>query len=289
MLRLSWRKVLRKINLAVVEKEVERLFIESNYILPDDVRKKLDLAVKKEKNPLSKSTLKILQKNYIKANEMIYPLCQDTGMAVLFLEIGQDVVFTGGFLSDAVNKGVENAYKNGYLRKSVVADPLRRENTKNNLPAIIHTEVVKGDKLKITALPKGFGSENQSRLTMLSPSAGREGVINFIVNGVVSSGGRGCPPCIIGVGIGGDFEYSAILAKKALLVPLDQKHPDPYYAEMEEEILIKINESNVGSMGLGGNITCLGVKILTYSTHIAGLPVAYNYCCHASRHQSIII
>ena len=246
-------------------------------------------AIDSESNPLSKKILNIVKDNYNKSDEMVYPLCQDTGMAIVFLEIGQEVQFTNGFLYDAVCQGVENGYKNGYLRKSVVLDPLKRVNSGNNLPPIIHSEIVKGDKLKISVLPKGFGAENQSALKMLTPSDGREGIIDFIVNGVVKSGGMGCPPCVIGVGIGGDFEYAAILAKKALLIPIDKPNDDPYYREMEEEILSKINSSGVGSQGLGGDITCLSVKILTFATHIAGLPVAYNYSCHSTRHKSLII
>ncbi len=280
---------MRKIDLKIVSESIEKLFIDANYILPNDVRVGINNAIDSESNPLSKKILNIVKDNYNKSDEMVYPLCQDTGMAIVFLEIGQEVQFTNGFLYDAVCQGVENGYKNGYLRKSVVLDPLKRVNSGNNLPPIIHSEIVKGDKLKISVLPKGFGAENQSALKMLTPSDGREGIIDFIVNGVVKSGGMGCPPCVIGVGIGGDFEYAAILAKKALLIPIDKPNDDPYYREMEEEILSKINSSGVGSQGLGGDITCLSVKILTFATHIAGLPVAYNYSCHSTRHKSLII
>jgi len=281
---------LKEIHTSRIEKEVEKLFIEANYILPDDVKKKIIESIDKEnKHPLAKNIFTIIKENYEKSEKMIFPLCQDTGMAIVFLEIGQDIVIKGGYIIDAINEGIKNAYNNGFLRKSIVADPINRENTDNNLPAIIHTEIKKGDKLKITAVPKGFGSENQSALRMMVPSEGREGIINFIVNGVISSGGKGCPPCIIGVGIGGDFEYAPLLAKKALLIPLDQENNDPFYREMEKEIFDKINQSNIGSQGFGGSVTCLGVKILTYSTHIAGMPVAYNYCCHSCRHASIVI
>lgn len=280
---------MRKIDLHTIEESVERLFIEANYILPDDVKTEIDKSIEKESVEISKNILSLLKENYKKSEEMIYPLCQDTGMAIVFLEIGSEVEFTNGFIYDAIYKGVENGYKNGYLRKSVVSDPLRRINTNNNLPPIIHTELTKGDKIKITVLPKGFGAENQSALKMLSPSEGREGVINFIVNGVVKSGGKGCPPCVIGVGIGGDFEYSALMAKKALLIPFNEPNQDPFYKEIEDEILYKINRSGIGSQGVGGDITCLSVKILSYPTHIAGLPVAYNYCCHSTRHRSITI
>ncbi|OHD15986.1 MAG: fumarate hydratase [Spirochaetes bacterium GWD1_27_9] len=281
---------MRSIDVEIVAKEVERLFIEANYILPDDVKNKLEEALVYETNPLSKDILNILKINYKKSEEMIYPLCQDTGMAVVFLEIGQEIHFENGFIGDAICKGVENAYNKGYLRKSVVADPLKnRANTKTNLPPVIHTEITKGDKLKITVIPKGFGAENQSAIKMLTPSDGREGIIDFIVSGVIKSGGKGCPPSVIGVGIGGTFEYAAILAKKALLISLDKPNEDPFYKDMEEEILTKINQSGVGSQGIGGNISCLSIKILTYPTHIAGLPVAYNYCCHSTRHKSCVI
>jgi fumarate hydratase subunit alpha len=277
---------MRKIDVNIITKEVEKLFINANYILPDDVKYKINDAISKEKNVLSKNILNILKTNYEKSEKMVYPICQDTGMAIVFLEIGQNIEFTGGFILDAVNNGVEAAYKNGFLRKSVVADPLRRTNTGNNLPAIIHTEFVKGDSLKISVLPKGFGAENQSAIKMFAPSDGKNAIIDFIVNGVIASGGKGCPPSIIGVGIGGDFEYSAIMAKKALLIPLDKPNSDPFYKAMEEEILNRINKSGIGSQGIGGYVTCLSIKILTYPTHIAGLPVAYNYCCHATRHAS---
>lgn len=285
---------MRRIDVILVEKEVERLFIEANYILPPDIKKEIDKAVLNEKSKLPKDTLKILKENYQIAEEMVYPLCQDTGMAVIFLEIGNEVEFINGFIIDAVNNGVKKAYINGYLRKSTVSDPLKRINTNDNLPPIIHVELVKGNKIKLTAMPKGFGSENQSALKMMSPSDGKKEIIDFIVNGVISSESKGCPPSIIGVGIGGDFEYCAYLAKKALLIPLDQKnndknYNDKIYQEMEEEILNKINKSKIGPLGLGGKISCLGVKILTCPTHIAGLPVAYNYCCHSCRHKSIVI
>ena len=280
---------MRVVDVLVIEQEVEKLFIEANYILPDDIKKEINKAVSSERSELSKELLKILKENYEKSEEMIFPLCQDTGMAVIFLEIGHEIKFINGYIIDAVNNGVKNAYQNGYLRKSVVNDPLRRINTDNNLPPIIHTEITRGDKLKISVIPKGFGSENQSALKMMSPSDGRKAIIDFVVNGVINSGGKGCPPSVIGIGIGGDFEYCALLAKKALLIPLDLGNPDQYYQEMEQEILEKINSSKIGSMGLGGNISCFGVKILTFPTHIAGLPVAYNYCCHACRHKSVII
>jgi fumarate hydratase subunit alpha len=279
----------RTIEASLIRDEIEKLFIQVNYHLPEDVKFRLEDARRQETHPVSKNILDILVKNYQKAAEGVYPLCQDTGMSVVFLEIGQDLHISGGSLKDAVSQGVENAYKNGYLRKSVVKDPFRRENTGNNLPPVIHTEITDGDQLKISVLPKGFGSENQSGMKMMMPHEGREGVIRFIVDGVVNSGGKGCPPCIIGVGIGGTFEYSAYLSKKALLKDLREPHPDLFYQEMEQEIMNRINESGVGSMGVGGKMTCIGVRILAYPTHITALPVSYNYCCHAARHKSVIL
>lgn len=280
---------MRQIDVILIEKEIERLFIEANYILPLDIKNAIDKAILNEKSRLSKDTLKILKENYQIAEEMEYPLCQDTGMAVIFFEIGNEVEFINGYVIDAITNGVKKAYINGYLRKSIVKDPLKRINTNDNIPPIIHTELIRGDKVKITAVPKGFGSENQSALKMMSPSDGRNEIVDFIVNGVISSASKGCPPSIIGVGIGGDFEYCAYLAKKALLIPLDQKNNDDSYGEMEEEISNRINKSKIGPLGFGGKTSCLGVNILTYPTHIAGLPVAYNYCCHACRHKSIVI
>jgi fumarate hydratase subunit alpha len=280
---------LRKIDVLLIEKEIEKMFIEANYILPQDIKTKLNEVYNIEDLSTAKNMLEILIENYKKSEEMVYPLCQDTGMAVVFLEIGQNIEFINGYIIDSVHRGVENAYKSGYLRKSVVKDPLRRINTNNNLPPIVHTEIIKGDEIKISIIPKGFGAENQSKLQMMSPSAGSDEIIDFIVNGVIQTGGRGCPPCVIGVGIGGDFEYCAVLSKKALLIPIDKPNPDPYYSAMETQILDKINSSSIGIQGIGGKTTCLSVKILTYPTHIAGLPVAYNYCCHSARHKTVII
>ena len=210
-------------------------------------------------------------------------------MAVVFLDIGQDVHFTGGYYYDAVCKGVQKAYDLGYLRKSVVKDPFKRENTQTNLPPVIHTNIVPGEQVKITVMPKGFGAENLSQIKMMLPSSTEEDVIDFVASQVIQAGGKGCPPGIIGVGIGGTFEYAALMAKKALLVPLDQHHPDPFYAELEERICQRINQSKVGPMGISGNTTVLGVRILNYATHIAGLPVAFNYCCHSCRHSCMIL
>lgn len=275
------------IKFSLIKDSVEKLFLEANYILPQDIKDKINESINIETDERAQEILRIIKQNYEIAEEKVYPICQDTGMAVVFIEIGADVEIEGGFIYDAITEGVRSAYDKGYLRKSVVVDPLRRENSNTNLPPIIYTELVKGNKLKISVMPKGFGAENQSKQKMMIPTAKADDIIEFVVNGVIASGGKACPPSVIGVGIGGTFEYSAYLSKKALLLPLNSKNPDPYYAEMELEILRKINMSGVGSQGLGGAVSCLGVKILTYATHIAGLPVAYNYCCHACRHSSI--
>ncbi|MBP7553827.1 MAG: fumarate hydratase [Spirochaetes bacterium] len=277
----------KTIKFSEIKENVEKLFIEANYILPRDIKDKINESIDIETDNRARELLQIIKKNYEISDEKIYPICQDTGMAVVFIEIGADVEIVGGFINDAIAEGVQNAYDKGYLRKSVVVDPMRRENSNTNLPPIIYTEMVKGDKLKISVMPKGFGAENQSRQKMMNPTATAEDIIEFVATGVIASGGKACPPSVIGVGIGGTFEYSAYLSKKALLLSLNSKTPDPYYAEMEQDILQKINLSGVGSQGLGGKVSCLGVKILTYPTHIAGLPVAYNYCCHACRHSSI--
>lgn len=277
----------KTIKFSEIKGSVEKLFIEANYILPRDIKDKINESIDIETDDRARELLQIIKKNYEISDEKIYPICQDTGMAVVFIEIGADVEIVGGFINDAIAEGVQNAYDKGYLRKSVVVDPMRRENSNTNLPPIIYTEMVKGDKLKISVMPKGFGAENQSRQKMMNPTATAEDIIEFVATGVIASGGKACPPSVIGVGIGGTFEYSAYLSKKALLLSLNSKTPDPYYAEMEQDIFQKINLSGVGSQGLGGKVSCLGVKILTYPTHIAGLPVAYNYCCHACRHSSI--
>lgn len=280
---------MRNLDVKILTDTIEKLFIEANYFLPDDIKSKLTDSYQRENNETGKKILEIIKENWEISENMVYPLCQDTGMAIIFIEVGQEVFFINGDFREAIEKGVELAYKNGYLRKSVVKDPFNRENTLTNLPAIIWTEIVKGDKVKITCLPKGFGSENQSNIKMMNPNATKEDVINFIVDDVISSGSKGCPPCVIGVGIGGTFDYAAYLSKKALLIPIDESNQNPFYADMEKEIMDKINQSNIGPLGVGGRTTCIGVKILTYPTHIAGLPVAYNYCCHSCRHKSIIL
>lgn len=278
---------MREIEASVITSAVKQLFIKANYHLPDDVKNALLRAKQCETTDTARQVLDILLKNAEIAAENDFPLCQDTGMAFVFAELGQDVHICGGLFKDAVNAGVEQAYDESYLRKSVVEDPLRRKNTGNNLPATIFTEIVAGDKIKLTVMPKGFGAENQSRLKMMIPATSSDEIVDFIANEVISSGSRGCPPAIIGVGIGGSFDTVAHLAKKALLLPIDKRSSDPYYADMEEKIMEKINDSGIGPMGVGGRTTVLSVRILTAPTHIAGLPLAYNYCCHSARHATI--
>ena len=237
-----------------------------------------------EKAPLGKQILQQLQQNMDIAGKDMIPICQDTGMAVVFLEVGQDVHLTGGNVEDAVNEGVRQGYVDGYLRKSVVKDPIYRENTKDNTPAIIHYSIVPGDRVRITVAPKGFGSENMSRVFMLKPADGIEGVKNAILTAVKDAGPNACPPMVVGVGIGGTFEKCALMAKKALTRPVDEHSEIPYVRELEEELLEKINKTGIGPGGLGGSTTALAVNISTYPTHIAGLPVAVNICCHVNRH-----
>lgn len=278
---------MRKISTETIKETVEKLLTEANYELPESVKRSIEKARDTEQNALAKSILGKLSENLDAASKINVPICQDTGMAVVFIEIGQDVLLEGETLEDAVNEGVRNAYINGYLRKSVVSDPLfGRKNTDDNTPAILYTKIVKGDKVKISVMPKGFGSENMSALKMFTPSATKEKIEDFIVETVKNAGGNPCPPVIIGVGIGGDFEYCAFLAKKALLRDIDIRNSDENYAKMEEELLCKINNLNIGPQGFGGNTTALGVNIEYYPTHIAGLPVAVNISCHVTRHKS---
>ncbi|MCQ2741637.1 MAG: fumarate hydratase, partial [Alphaproteobacteria bacterium] len=254
-----------------------------------DIKKALTDGLNSEENPTAVAMLEGILKNAEIAHKRQMPICQDTGMAVIFLKIGQDVHFVGGSLFDAINDGVREGYKNGYLRKSVVADPLIRTNTGDNTPAIIHTEITDGDKVEITIAPKGFGSENMSAIKMCKPSAGRAGVIDIVVDTVRKAGGNPCPPIVIGVGIGGSFEKAAILAKKALTRDISTSNEDDFYAEMESEILKKVNELDIGPQGYGGKTTALGVNIEKFPTHIAGLPVAVNISCHVTRHLKSII
>lgn len=276
---------MRTIDVKQIVQNIKEMCIEANHFLTGDMDAALKQAAESEKSPLGKQILCQLQDNLNIAAEDMIPICQDTGMAVIFLEIGQDVHFEGGLLEDAVNEGVRQGYVEGYLRKSVVKDPIIRENTKDNTPAVIHYEVTAGDKVKITVAPKGFGSENMSRVFMLKPADGIEGVKNAVLTAVKDAGPNACPPMVVGVGVGGTFEKCALLAKKALTRSVDQRSEIPYVREMEEELLEKINKSGIGPGGLGGSTTALAVNINTYPTHIAGLPVAVNICCHVNRHS----
>lgn len=275
---------MRSINVEIITENIKEMCIQANHFLSRD----MDLALKKaeaeENSTLGKQILGQLQENLKIAAEDMIPICQDTGMAVIFLEVGQEVHFEGGYLEDAVNEGVRQGYIEGYLRKSVVGDPLIRENTKDNTPAIIHTRIVPGDKVKIKVAPKGFGSENMSRVFMLKPAEGIEGVKNAILTAVKDAGPNACPPMVIGVGIGGTFEKCALMAKEALTREVGIHSEIPYVKELEEELLEQINHLGIGPGGLGGKTTALAVNINTYPTHIAGLPVGINICCHVNRH-----
>lgn len=280
---------MKEINVSLITDAVARLCIEANKQLPEDIKKGICAAKCSECNSLAKSVLEDLEKNLDASNELNLPICQDTGMAVVFLEIGQDVHLVGGDLYEAVNKGVAKGYTDGLLRKSVVKDPLNRINTDDNTPAVIHTKIVSGDNVKITVAPKGFGSENMSGIKMLTPFDSRKGVIDAVLEIVKKAGDNPCPPMIIGVGIGGDFEQCAYLSKKALLRSIDERNDNSFYAELEEEILNKVNALGIGPQGFGGDTTALAVNIETAPTHIAGLPVAVNIGCHVTRHKSTVI
>lgn len=275
---------MREVNVDKLTKNIKEMCIEANHFLLPDMDAVLKAATEKEDGILGKQILDSLQENLQIAGEDMIPICQDTGMAVIFLEVGQDIHFTGGFVEDAVNEGVRQGYVEGYLRKSVVKDPLIRENTKDNTPAVIHYSIVEGDKVRITVAPKGFGSENMSRVFMLKPADGIEGVKNAILTAVKDAGPNACPPMVVGVGIGGTFEKCALLAKQALTRNVQQHSHIPYVEELEKEMLEKINNLGIGPGGLGGKATALAVNINTYPTHIAGLPVAVNICCHVNRH-----
>ena len=276
---------MRTINLSDVTANIKEMCIEANHYLTPDMDEALKKAVDTEKSSLGKQILNQLQDNLTIAGEDMIPICQDTGMAVIFMEIGQDVHFEGGSLEEAIHEGVRQGYVEGFLRKSVVKDPLIRENTKDNTPAIIHYSIVSGDQVKITVAPKGFGSENMSRVFMLKPADGIEGVKNAILTAVKDAGPNACPPMVVGVGIGGTFEKCALMAKQALTRPVNEHSTIPYVKEMEEELLERINKTGIGPGGLGGTTTALAVNINTYATHIAGLPVAVNICCHVNRHS----
>lgn len=280
---------MRTIQVSEITKNIRDMCIEANHYLTPDMERALTEARKEERSPLGRLVLGQLEENLRIAGEDRIPICQDTGMAVVFLEVGQDVHLEGGEVEDAVNEGVRRGYDEGFLRKSVVGDPLLRENTKDNTPAVIHYSIVPGDRIKITLAPKGFGSENMSRIFMLKPADGIEGVKNAILTAVRDAGPNACPPMVVGVGIGGTFEKCALMAKQALTRPLDSHSDIPYIKEMEEELLERMNRSGIGPGGLGGTTTVLGVNINTYPTHIAGLPVAVNICCHVNRHSVRIL
>ncbi|MDD5940848.1 MAG: fumarate hydratase [Lachnospiraceae bacterium] len=279
----------RAIDVRLVTEKIRQMCIDANYDLTPDMHGRLDKAAAREESPLGQTILQQLEENLRIAKEDQIPICQDTGMAVVFLDIGQDVHFVGGSLEDAVNEGVREGYKDGYLRKSVVGDPLIRKNTGDNTPAVIHYAIVPGDKVTVTVAPKGFGSENMSRVFMLKPADGEEGVINAVVQAVRDAGPNACPPMVIGVGIGGTFEKCAELAKRALTLDVGEKSDTEYVRRMEETILEEINKTGIGPAGLGGRVTAMSVRILTYPTHIAGLPVGVNICCHVNRHRQCIL
>lgn len=275
---------MRTIQVEEVSKAVKEMCIQANHFLSEDMKERLDLAVETEYSSLGKQVLAQLQENLKIAGEDMIPICQDTGMAVVFIKVGQDVHLEGGSLTGAVNQGVREGYVEGFLRKSVVGDPIERVNTGDNTPAVIHYEIVEGDQVEITLAPKGFGSENMSRVFMLKPADGIEGVKDAILTAVKDAGPNACPPVVVGVGIGGTFEKCALMAKHALTRNLNEQSPVAYVRELEKEMLHKINSLGIGPGGLGGKVTALAVNIETYPTHIAGLPVAVNICCHVNRH-----
>ena len=280
---------MREINCLQITEVIKELCISANKILPDDLVECVSCGFKNEEKELPKSVMNDLLRNLECAKELDIPICQDTGMAVVFAEIGQDVHIVGGSFEEAINEGVRQGYCDGLLRKSVVADPLQRVNTNDNTPAIIHTRIVDGDKIKLTVAPKGFGSENMSRIKMFTPSATEEDIMDFVVETVKIAGGNPCPPIVLGVGIGGDFEQCALLAKKALCRPVSQYNEKEMYSRMEKNLLEKVNETNVGPQGFGGKTTALAVNIETAPTHIAGLPVAVNVGCHVTRHRTKVL
>lgn len=281
--------MIRTVNVSEITAAVKEMCIEANHFLSEDMAERMKLAVEQEESPLGKQILNQLQENLKIAGADMIPICQDTGMAVVFIKIGQDVHLEGGSLTDAINQGVHDGYVDGFLRKSVVKDPILRENTKDNTPAIIHYEIVEGDRIDITLAPKGFGSENMSRVFMLKPADGIEGVKNAILTAVKDAGPNACPPMVVGVGIGGTFEKCAIMAKHALTRNLREHSEVPYVADLEKEMLERINGLGIGPGGLGGRVTALSVNIETYPTHIAGLPVAINICCHVNRHAHRVL
>ena len=280
---------MKTINVNEIIKTVKELSIEANYYLPDDIKEAIEKAEKNEKWPIANNILnKILENSQIASAEKM-PICQDTGMACVFIDIGQDVHITGGSLEEAINEGVRQGYAEGFLRKSVVKDPIHRVNTNDNTPALIYYNMVPGDKVKITVAPKGFGSENMSRIAMLKPSDGLEGVKNFVLETVRMAGPNPCPPIVIGIGIGGSFDKAAYLAKKALIRPVNENNTDEFYGNLEKELLEEVNKIGIGPQGFGGKTTALALNIETYPTHIAGLPVAVNINCHATRHKERVL
>lgn len=280
---------MREVNVSIITDNIKEMCIEANHFLTDDMKNVFENAVKNEESALGKQVLGQLEENLKVAGEDMIPICQDTGMPVVFINVGQDVHLTGGDITDAINEGVRRGYVDGYLRKSVVKDPIYRENTKDNTPAVIHFNIVPGDKVDITVAPKGFGSENMSRVFMLKPADGIEGVKEAILTAVKDAGPNACPPMVVGVGIGGTFEKCAYLAKKALTRDLNEESPVEYVRDLEKEMLEKINKLGIGPGGLGGTQTALAINIETYPTHIAGLPVAVNICCHVNRHSHRVI
>ena len=280
---------MRELDVKVITENIKEMCIEATHFLTEDMKNVLDDSVTKEESPLGKQILQQLQENLKIAGDEMIPICQDTGMAVVFIKVGQDVHFTGGNIEDAINEGVRQGYTEGYLRKSVVKDPIIRENTKDNTPAIIHYSIVEGNDVEITVAPKGFGSENMSRIFMLKPADGIDGVKNAILTAVKEAGPNACPPMVVGVGIGGTFVKCALLAKEALTRNINEQSKIPYVKELEEEMLEKINCLGIGPGGLGGRVTAFAVNIETYPTHIAGLPVAVNICCHVNRHSHRVI
>ena len=281
--------MIREVNVKEITENIKEMCIEANYTLSPDMDKAMKKAAGEEKSELGTKILNQLQENLVIAESEKIPICQDTGMAVVFMDIGQEIHFTGGQLEEAIHEGVRQGYTEGYLRKSVVKDPLERENTKDNTPAIIHYNIVPGDKVKITVAPKGFGSENMSRIFMLKPADGEEGIKKSVIQAVKDAGPNACPPMVVGVGLGGSFEKAAFLAKKALTRNLDTPSEKPHIAKLEKELLEEINQLGIGPGGLGGSTTALGLNIETYPTHIAGMPLAVNICCHVNRHAHRVL
>ena len=280
---------MREINVSEVTQAVREMCIEANKRLPEDLTQCISACAGCENQELPQGIMQDLLDNLDAAKELDIPVCQDTGMAVIFAEVGQEVHFTGGDFEAAIHEGVRRGYTEGLLRCSVVGDPLNRINTGDNTPAVLHTRIVPGDQVALTVAPKGFGSENMSRLQMLTPAAGRDGVVEFVVDAVRKAGGNPCPPMVVGVGIGGDFESCALLAKKALCCPVSQQNPEPFYAQLEAELLERVNQLGIGPQGFGGKTTALAVNVEVGATHIAGLPVAVNIGCHVTRHLKKVL